>query len=310
MIILKKLFLLILFNIVLFAQNYDYKLKAVQVAKNTYVFIGKTEFFNVRNGGDISNTSFIVSEDGVIVIDTGSSKRYAEQMLQAIRKVTDKAIKIVINTHHHPDHFLGNSVFKDATIYSTEYTKNDISNNGDLYIMNLINLTYKWMNDTEVKSPNKVLTPLKNKYIKLGKHKLKVIYLKGHTSSDIALYDEYTKTLFSSDLIFYNRIAATPHANIKNWIRALEKLRPVNYKVLVPGHGPIAKDKEPFDQMKRYLVYLNETLEESAKKGLTVFEILQLKKPKEFAKMDMIEDEFERSVINLYPKYENSLMSE
>lgn len=306
----KKMFFIIFFSTILFAQDYDYKLKPIKVSKNTYVFIGKTEFFNVRNGGNISNTIFIDTKDGGIVIDTGSSKRYAQQMIEEIKKITNKPIKIVINTHHHPDHFLGNSEFKESTIISTEYTKNDIQNNGDGYISNLINLTYKWMNDTQIKVPNKVLNPLKDKYIKLGKHKLKVIYLEGHTNSDIALYDEYTKTLFASDLIFYNRIAATPHANIKKWIRSLEKLRPVDYRVLVPGHGPISKDKEPFDQMKRYLKYLDETLKESAQKGLTVFEILQLKKPKEFYNMDMIEDEFERSVINLYPKYENSLMSE
>ncbi len=308
MINLKKAFLFLFFSISLLAQDYDYKLKAIKISKNTYSFIGKTEFFSVTNGGDISNSSFIVTKEGVIVIDTGSSLRYGEQMIKAIKTITNKPIKIVLNTHHHPDHFLGNAAFKNVSIVSSEYTKNDIFNNGDLYIVNLLNLTYKWMNKTEVKAPNKSLDPLRDKYIKLGKHKLKIIYLEGHTKSDIALYDEYTKTLFASDLIFYNRVAATPHANIEKWISSLEKLRQVDYKVLVPGHGPISNNKEPFDQMKRYLIYLDKTLKDSAKKGLSVFEILQLPKPEEFKNMDMIEDEFERSVINLYPEYENKLM--
>jgi len=305
---INKLFLFLLVNTIVFANDYDYKLTPTKVAEDTYVFIGKKEFFNVKNGGDISNTAFIVTKDGVIVIDTGSSFKYGEQMISEIKKITDKPIVKVINTHHHPDHFLGNNAFKDADILATEYTRNDISTNGDMYIENLLNLTFKWMKHTEVKAPNKTLEPLKNKYIKLGKHKLKIIYLKGHTSSDIALYDEYTKTLFASDLIFYNRVAATPHANIKQWIKALEELRAVDYKVLVPGHGPISKEKEPFDQMKRYLVYLDKTLEDSANEGLTVFEILQLEKPEEFKNLSMITDEFERSVINLFPKYENNLM--
>lgn len=304
----KQLLFLSLFSTVLFANDYNYNLKPEKIAENTYVFIGKKEFFTIRNGGDISNTAFIDTKDGVIVIDTGSSSKYGEQMLKAIRTITAKPIITVINTHHHPDHFLGNSAFKDSEILATKYTKEDIANNGDLYISNLMNLTYKWMEGTEVKAPTKELDELKNKYIKLGKHKLKVIYLDGHTNSDIALYDEYTKTLFASDLIFYNRIAATPHANIKNWISALEELRQVDFKVLVPGHGPISTQKEPFDQVKRYLVYLDETLKNAAEKGLSVFEILQLPKPKEFANLAMIEDEFERSVINLYPEYENALM--
>lgn len=305
---LKQLLLLSLFSTILFANDYNYNLKPEKIAKNTYVFIGKKEFFTVENGGDISNTAFIVTKDGVIVIDTGSSSKYGEQMLKAIRTITNKPIVTVINTHHHPDHFLGNSAFKNASILATKYTKDDISNNGDLYIANLMNLIYKWMEGTKVKAPNQELDELKNKYIKLGKHKLKVIYLDGHTNSDIALYDEYTKTLFASDLIFYNRISATPHANISKWIRALETLRKVDFNILVPGHGPISKEKEPFDQVKRYLIYLDKTLKDAAEEGLSVFEILQLPKPKEFADLAMIEDEFERSVINLYPKYENALM--
>lgn len=306
--IFTKTFYILFLTSVLFAQDYKYNLSPVEVARNTYVFIGEKEFFNVRNGGDISNTAFIVTEEGIIVIDTGSSYLYGKEMIKEIRKISSKPIVKVINTHHHPDHFLGNNAFKNSEIIASEYTRKDIKDNGDLYIDNLLNLTYNWMKDTEVKAPNKSFNPLKDKYIKLGKHKLKIIYLKGHTQSDIALFDEYTRTLFASDLIFYNRVAATPHANIKEWIRALEELRPVNYKVLVPGHGPVSNSKEPFDQMRRYLVFLDETLRNSAKEGLSVFEILQLPKPKEFENLHMIKDEFERSVINLYPKYENTLM--
>ena len=306
--ILKQLFLLSISSVILFANDYNFDLKPEKIAENTYVFIGKKEFFNVKNGGNISNSAFIVTKDGVIVIDTGSSAKYGEQMKKAIKTITDKPILTVINTHHHPDHFLGNSAFKDANIIATKHTKDDITNNGDLYIINLINLTYKWMEGTKVKAPNTELDETKDQYIKLGKHKLKLIYLDGHTDSDLVLFDEYTKTLFASDLIFYNRIAATPHANINKWISALDKLRQIDYAILVPGHGPISKEKEPFDQVKRYLIYLDKTLRSSAKEGLSVFEVLQLPKPKEFTNLSMIEDEFERSVVNLYPKYENELM--
>lgn len=306
--ILKQLLFLSISSVILFANDYNYNLKPEKIAENTYVFIGKKEFFNVKNGGNISNSAFIVTKEGVIVIDTGSSSKYGQQMKEAIKKITKKPIVMVINTHHHPDHFLGNSAFKDVKIISTKYTKDDISENGDSYINNLINLTYKWMEGTRVKAPDSQLDELKDKYINLGKHKLKLIYLDGHTQSDLVLFDEYTKTLFASDLIFYNRIAATPHANINKWINALEELRQVDYTILVPGHGPVSTEKAPFDQVKRYLIYLDETLKNSAKEGLSVFEVLQLPKPKEFAKLSMIEDEFERSVINLYPKYENELM--
>lgn len=281
---------------------FDYKLKAKLIAKNTYFIEGKTEYFSKENGGDISNSVFITTKDGVIVIDTGSSYIYGKQQIEQIKKVTSKPVKYVVNTHHHPDHFLGNQAYKDADILASKYTKDYILKNGDGYIINLINITLNAMKETEVKAPN---IELKKKYIKLGKHNLKVIYVNGHTKDDVILYDEYTKTLFVSDIVFYNRTAATPHADIKKWIKALEKIKKIPYKLLVPGHGSVSTTKEPIIQMIDYLSYLDETLKESAKKGLMVFEILEMKRPKEFQNLAMIKEEFERSVINLYPSYED-----
>ncbi len=93
----------------------DYALEPQQVAPNTYVLIGANEHFSFANGGNIANTGFIVTDDGVVVIDTGPSRLYGEQMIAAIRAVTDQPIVRVYNTHLHPDHFLGNQAF-DASV--------------------------------------------------------------------------------------------------------------------------------------------------------------------------------------------------
>lgn len=295
----------ILLSLLLFSKDFDYKLKAIKIAKDTYLVEGKKEYFSQKNGGDISNSSFIVSAKGVIVIDTGSSFLYGKQLLKLIKTITSKKILFVINTHQHPDHFLGNQAFKDFDIFASVYTKKYIERNANEYILNLVNIVQYAMNGTEVHAPNKIL---KSKYLTIAKHKIKVLYLKGHTKDDIVLYDEYTKTLFASDLVFYNRLAATPHANIQEWIRSLQFLQSIDYKLLVPGHGEVSSTKAPLNQMISYLKYLDNTLKEAAKKGLTVFEILELKTPKEFQNISMLKDEFERSVINLYPKYEDEYL--
>lgn len=284
---------------------FDFKLSSKKIALNTYFIEGKKEYFSQKNGGNISNSVFITTKEGVIVIDTGSSYLYGKAQQEVIKKETNQPIKYVINTHHHPDHFLGNNAYKNIDILATKYTKDYINTNGDAYITNLVNIVLYAMNDTELKAPN---VQIKKKYIKLGEHKLKVIKLDGHTNDDLVLYDEKTGVLFVSDLVFYNRAAATPHADIKKWIKALRTLKKIPYKLLVPGHGPISTSKEPIIQMINYLNYLDNLLKESAKKGLMVFEILELKTPKEFQNLAMIKDEFERSVINLYPEYENKYL--
>jgi cyclase len=61
-----------------------------------------------------SNAVFLVTEEGVLVIDTRTHPRDGRDLLDRIRKLTDKPIKWVINSHFHGDHHMGNSVFKAA----------------------------------------------------------------------------------------------------------------------------------------------------------------------------------------------------
>ena len=287
-----------------FSNDFDYKLKPIKLAENSYYFYGKEEYFSKENGGDIANSSFIITKNSVILIDTGSSKLYGEQVKKQIEKITNKPIKYILNTHHHPDHFLGNSAFSNSDIYASEFTKNEIETNGDLYIVNLVNIIHEAMNKTKVKAPNQILT---TKNLNFDGYKLKVLYFDGHTQSDIAIYDENTKILYASDLVFYKRTLATPHANLDKWIKSLKELEKINYSILVPGHGISSTTKEPIKENIAYLEFLQNTLKNSAKEGLDIYEILNKPIPKEFESFTMFKEEFERSVINLYPSYEKDL---
>ena len=287
-----------------FSNDFDYKLEAIKLSENSYYFYGKEEYFSKENGGDIANASFIITANSVILIDTGSSKSYGEQVKKQIEKITSKPIKYILNTHHHPDHFLGNSAFSSSDIYAAEFTKNEIEQNGDLYILNLVNLVGEAMNNTKIKAPNQVLTA---KTLDLDGYKLDIFHLDGHTQSDIVIYDENTKILYASDLVFNKRTLTTPHANMQNWLKSLEELEKIDYSILVPGHGLASKTKEPIKENIAYLNYLDNTLKNSVKEGLDVFEILEKPIPKEFESFTMFKEEFERSVINLYPSYEKDI---
>ncbi len=294
------IFILLVFSSL---KAFDYKLKPIKLNENSYYFYGKEEYFSPLNGGDISNVSFIITPNSVILIDTGSSYEYGLQIKKEIEKITSKPIKYIINTHHHPDHFLGNSAFQ-SDIFATPYTKNEITQNGDLYIVNLVNIVQNAMKDTKVKAPNKNLN---SKILDLDGYKLEVLYLDGHTKSDVVLFDYQTKILYSADLVFHKRTPATAHADIKKWVKSLEELEKIDYKFLVSGHGVATTSKEPIKENISYLKYLDETLKQSAKDGLNIFEILGKPIPKEFESFTMFKEEFERSVINLYPSYEKDL---
>jgi quinoprotein relay system zinc metallohydrolase 1 len=301
---MKILFFLICTLTYVLSNDFDYKLKPIKLSDNSYYFYGKEEYFSKENGGDIANSSFIITKNSVILIDTGSSKLYGEQLKKQIESITKKPIKYILNTHHHPDHFLGNIAFSSSDIYATEYTKNDIETNGDLYIVNLVNIIHDAMDKTKTKTPNEILT---SKELDFDGYKLKLLYFDGHTQSDIVIYDENTKILYASDLVFYKRTLATPHANIENWIKSLKELEKIDYSILVPGHGIASNNKEPILENIAYLEFLDNTLKTAAIEGLDIFEILNNPIPKEFESFTMFKEEFERSVINLYPSYEKDL---
>jgi uncharacterized sulfatase len=102
---------------------FDYGLQAQRVAGDVYVFIGRNEDFSTVNGGNIVNTGFIVTAAGLVVIDSGPSLRYGQQMQLAMKKLNSATLLQVFNTHHHPDHFLGNQAFVGTPIVALEATR-------------------------------------------------------------------------------------------------------------------------------------------------------------------------------------------
>ena len=115
------------------AADFDYGLRPQQVAGDSWVLIGRTEDITRQNGGNIVNTSFVVTRDGVVVIDTGPSRRYGEQMKAAIAAVTGKPVVRVFNTHHHPDHFLGNQAFDGVPLLALPATQSGMREQGGAF---------------------------------------------------------------------------------------------------------------------------------------------------------------------------------
>ncbi len=296
---MKKLLLLPIFLSSLFAFEYD--LKPIKLDYNSYYFYGKEEYFSKQNGGNISNSAFIITKNSVILIDTGTTVDYANEVKNQIAKITKNPIKYIINTHHHPDHFLGNKAFENEAIYATSYTMEEIKNHGEKYVSNMVNLIGDAIYSTRSKTPN---TKLETKKLMLDDYELEVLYFDGHTKSDVAILDKNTKILYASDLIFNQRALATPHADLKKWIKTLEELKKLDFNLVVPGHGKVRFGKKVIDENIRYLTFLDDTLTNGVKNGLDIFEILSQEVPEDIKNYSMFEEEFERSIINLYKKYE------
>ena len=301
--------LLMLFASVATAGEFDYGLRAQRIAGDVYAFIGKTEDFTPANGGNIVNTGFIVAPGGVIVIDSGPSRRYGEQMRRAIAAVSDRPLVLVINTHHHPDHFLGNQAFTGVPLAALPATIDGIASEGNAFAENLFRLTGDWMKGTEVRVPQRALAAGTTE---IAGRRLRLIALDGHTGADLAIYDEASGVLFAGDLAFFQRAPTTPHADIGRWLKALDQLEAITrepgFTALLPGHGPLTRDAAPLRQTRAWLSWLESALRRSAGDGLDMNEALARPLPTEFATLPVAASEYRRSVGHLFPAFEQEAL--
>jgi quinoprotein relay system zinc metallohydrolase 1 len=280
---------------------YDYHLKPVQVAPGVYEFVGVNENFTRANGGNIANTGFIVGPKGVVVIDTGPSRLYGEQQRAAIAQVTALPVVQVYNTHAHPDHFLGNQAYPAALIAASSRAVTAISASGNALSDNLYRMVGGAMVGTELRAPGVSVT---TSSASAGGVALRLIVAQGHTDGDLMIFDERTKTLFTGDLVFYQRAPTTPNAQVRVWLQTLRQIEEMDFKVMVPGHGPSVTDAVAVLQTRDYLQWLQNSLRDAAIRGLDMPEVMRMPLPARFASLAVIDSEYPRSVAHLFPALE------
>jgi uncharacterized sulfatase len=287
------------------ASDLSYDLRPREIAPGSYLLEGTTEDFSRANGGNIVNAGFIVTGDGVVVFDTGPSALYGTQMRAAIAAITDQPLRLVIASHLHPDHFLGNQAFPRDLLAAAPGTIAGIQESGEDFAANMYRLVGDWMRGTEAVVPTRALV---SRTETIGGHTLRFLTVAGHTDSDVALFDETTGVLWASDLVFHDRTPTTPHADIVPWLAALDALEKLPFTVIVPGHGPPASDAAPLRQTRAYLRWLDAILAASARAGFGMTEVMRLPIPDEFHRMSLLRSEFQRSVVHLYPDLERSVL--
>lgn len=283
------------------ALAHDYRLKAQTVADGVQVLVGRTENFSRDNGGNIVNTGFIVGRDGIIVIDTGPSKAYGEQQRALIARTSKLPIAEVFLTHAHPDHVLGNQAYPGLPIAALPATTAALGRSGDALLANLYRLVGDAMLGTELRLPT---SSAQGGDVTVAGRRLRLIPGVGHTDADLMVYDLATKTLFTGDLVFFQRTPTTPNADIGRWLATLDAIDALDFQVLVPGHGPVLRDHAGIAQTRDYLQWLRDSLQGAARRGLDMPEVLQLAVPERFRKLAVLQTEYERSVAHLYPVYE------
>ncbi len=295
-------------------ERLDYGLRARALAPGAWVVEGANADFSVPNGCNIINTGFFSTGAGVVVVNTGTSRRYGEQLRALIARSTSEPVAQVIHLNLHPDYFLGNQGFADVPRLATPATRAGMAREAEAYATNLYRLCGDWMMATEPLLPERDLdVPAAGRRWQVGSREFELHELQGHTDSDLVLIDRTSGVAFVGGLVFTDRVPTTPHARIAPWLASLERLpgllQAAGVRTIVPSHGPVRSDLQGLAQTQRFLNWLDVSFSRWARDGWDMNDVLRAPVPAEFRGWAAFQTEYVRNVAHLYPRYEREALA-
>ena len=195
------------------------------------------------------NPGYVITDDGVVVIDTPQLPTHAVAMRAEAE--AHGPIRYVINTEHHVDHIFGNYYFKGAgqvvhhqgvydnfmTVYPEldpfAYAKEALPDDPDGEAL----FPHR---DEYYADPNKgdiVFTG--DLTLRVGRHTFNLLHTPGHTPGQIAVHVPEERAVFTGDTIFSDCQTWLMTSDVDQWIAALDRIRALDVDHVIPGHGPV-----------------------------------------------------------------------
>lgn len=242
---------------------------AHQVSPSAWYVQGESALGSSANRNFISNAGFIVTADGVVVIDALGSPQLARELMAEIRSRTGKPVTHVILTHYHADHIYGLQEFKRAGARiiahrgGLDYLNSDTAQSR--LAASRVELA-PWIDaDTRLVPADEWIAGPRELVVG-GVRLLLQPVGPAHTPEDLVVFLPQEKTLFAGDIVFRGRIPFVGQADSRHWIDALGTLLSFDASAVVPGHGPVSTSaREDMELTRDYLSYLRQAMGRAAR---------------------------------------------
>jgi len=212
----------------------------VEVADGVYVFAGAPGDMSPGNLGRIGNSGFIVGPRSVTVIDTGVSHAHGMALVAAIRRVTDKPLGPVVLTHAVQEFLYGTTAFVEAggEPLCHRRTAELMRSRCEHCLDNLrLLLGSAAMEGTRLLVPAEVIEG--DATLSASGRTIDLIHPGwASTPGDLLVLDRQTGVLFAGGVVLNNRVPELRDGQLEQWIKAIDTLRELPVRVIVPGHGP------------------------------------------------------------------------
>lgn len=271
----------------------------IQVTKRCYSIPAMGPHPTPDNFGMFSNPGFVVTSEGVVVIDPGSSVQIGEMVIRQIRAITNKPIIKVFNTHFHGDHWLGNHAFvnenPEIEIISHPECVSTLKAGQDQFWFDFMQQTTEnKISGTVITLPNKTVTG--GEEITVGDTTLRVhFYGQMHTVCDIAIEVVEDKAIYTGDMVM-RRIANMADGTYLGSIEGLQKMIDLDLEHYIPMHGE-PDDVALIKEGKEFMETIYYNVEKLYDEGLSDYEMKPI----------IQKEPFMQNVASKWPGYDSTL---
>lgn len=251
------------------ADTAEKKISFDEIGRNLYAFTAE---------GD-PNSGIIVGDDGVMVVDAQATPVMALEVIERVRKVTDKPIKYVLLSHYHAVRVLGASAYADAQILASDSTRELIVERGqqdkDSEIGRFPRLFRAVESIPGLTWPT--ITFQQQMSVWLGNREVRIMQIgRGHTAGDVIAWVPDANVVFSGDLVEYHSACYCGDAHLADWPKTLDRLSQFKANALVPGRGAALatpdKVRDGIEGTRDFLSTLYGSAKSSVAKGLSLKE--------------------------------------
>ncbi len=240
-----------------------------KVTEGIYALVGEK---NQRSPANLANNSthgVIVTSDGVVLVDPGGSWKGAQRIHEEIRKITDKPVKIVINSGGQDHRWLGNGYWKTqgAEIIASEAAVEDHKDRGSLQMTFLDSLLGKELEGTEPVYADNVFE--KSHHFKFGGLTFEITHAgQAHTPGDSFIWVPERKTVFTGDIVYVERVLGIgSQSHSGEWIEVFNAMAKLDAMHVVPGHGHATNMEKAKADTLDYLTNLRAKMREYMEAG-------------------------------------------
>ena len=232
--------------------------KPQKVIEGVWSAIGATAPGTYENSGHNNNLSFIITSDGVLVVNAGANYLLARALHEEIKKITDKPVKYVVLENGQGHAMLGSNYWREqgVPIIAHEEALHEIQENKAALMETALAQTRDKMFLTRVVEPDETFTD--KKVIMLGGKRIELLKLgPAHSPGDIMVWLPQDKLIITGDMAFHQRLLPVfEHTDTAGWIETWKKFEALQAKYVIPGHGVPTNMAEVRKYTRDYLVYM------------------------------------------------------